>query len=112
MIKIKQATIKRAISCVIRNNKRWGKYPLKLESDINRIDSLLEDNSLLGYLHTKKLKVSRAKLEGWAGQSINDIIIYNNTVFLEIIALIEYHNLWNAYKTFFVKPIDDSTVFV
>lgn len=102
MVLISQKTINKAMNYVIRNNKRWGKYPMNREKDINRITKLLVTNKMQGLLECTKDKLSKNIISGWSGQRKNDIIITYNSNFLEIVALINYWNLWEYYKVIFV----------
>lgn len=102
MIKISQKIIDKAMNFVIRNNKRWGRYKLDKRKDIKRITDLIIKNGIHGILKSNQERYTASTVSGWAGQRHTDVIITLNCEYLEVIALINYWNLWGTYKNFFV----------
>lgn len=103
MVLISQKTINKAMSYVIRNNKRWGRYEMNFQKDTKRLKQLLITHGYKGLTTTKQKDIKLNTITGWAGQQQFDIVASNNTEFLEIVAIIEYYNLWTYFENIFVR---------
>ena len=84
-----------AISHVIRNNKRWGRYEMDLSKDLKRLKKILKRSGMRGILESEKEEVaSPASVSGWCGQKKSDLVAFYGNDFLEVVAILEYWGLW------------------
>lgn len=91
------AIIEMAMSHVFRNGKRWGRYIPNLPKDLKRLQALLKrseaDWSLI-LEGTGAEVASPAQTTGWIGQKKTDLLAVYGNDFLEVVAIMEYWQLW------------------
>jgi hypothetical protein len=104
MVEVSKQMINNAMSYVIRNNKRWGRYKMDKKKDFKRLTGLLIKNGFDGVQQSTTSKIKPSFVSGWNGPQENDVITTHNTNFYEIIAIINYCDLWEVFKnTFKIK---------
>ena len=93
---INASIISTASEFVIRNGKRWNRYPLNLTKDINRIKFLLKRSASCKEDFTDVVvkETTPQRLTGWDGWNDNDKRALIGSDFAEVVALIEYWGLW------------------
>ena len=87
-----------AVNHVIRNCRRWGRYPMNYCKDIKRLAVLWKrsaaDWSLLLDEVTCGKDITPQEVNGWSGQKREDLIARYGNDLLEVIAIMEYWGLW------------------
>ena len=93
---INASIVSTASEFVIRNGKRWNRYPLNLTKDLNRIKFLLKRSASTREDFTDLAinETTPARVAGWDGWNDNDRRALIGSDFAECIALIEYWGLW------------------
>jgi hypothetical protein len=89
--------IKACVSYVIRDGKRFKRYPLHLGKDIKRIDFLWKRSSANFPLVREELEATFG-VSGWKAVSLADFKTVASADFAEVVALMEYWGLWGYFS--------------
>lgn len=105
---LQKEVIKFAVSHVIRDGKRWGRYPMNLQKDIRRIQLLIRRSRhdwqiALQGSDPLAAPTTPSNVSGWNGQVTSDFVAFYGNDILEVIALMEYWSLWSVAGEFFQK---------
>lgn len=94
---INASIISTASEFVIRNGKRWNRYPLNLTKDLNRIKFLLKRSAQTkeDFTDLAIKEMTPQRVSGWDGWNESDKKALIGSDFAEVVALMEYWSLWN-----------------
>lgn len=86
-----------AVDFVVRDGKRWKRYPLNLTKDLNRIKFLLKRSTQTreDFTDLAIKEMTPARISGWDGWNESDRRALIGSDFAEVVALMEYWSLWN-----------------
>lgn len=90
---LNQMVIEKASQHVIREGKRWGRYPMDMGKDLKRLKILLRRSATRAILESSDDFTPEA-VSGWCGQKSTDLVAFYGNDFLEVIAIINYWGLW------------------
>ena len=95
---LQKAVVDFAIAHVIRNGKRWGRYQMNYCKDIKRLAVLCRRSGKEWDLLLEESKygkdITPQEVNGWIGQKREDLIARYGNDLLEVIAIMEYYQLW------------------
>lgn len=91
---LNEALIEACTVYVIREGKRFNRYPLHLSKDIKRINFLWKRSGANFPLIREELE-ERFGISGWKVINLADLKTVASADFAEVVALMEYWGLWN-----------------
>lgn len=94
---INQAFIDACSAYVIRNDRRYNRYKLDLPKDLKRIKYLLKRSWNRFPLVITEIQETFG-VSGWRDINLSDLKIPASADYAEIVALMEYWNLWEYRK--------------
>ena len=82
------------VAYVIRDEKRWRRYPLHMGKDIKRIQFLLK-RSQADFYRIMEVYTINAGISGWTPWNSQDTKEFATADWAECVALMEYWSLWS-----------------